>query len=233
MIRSEQEYRVAVQKLEENRQAVAQTRSNLVQQGLSEDVVNLALGSLVAIGQQLADEIATYERTLRFDFDTVPFAGIGPLLVKLRIARRLSQSELADLLATDKGNVSRDEKNDYASITRDRIERILEALRFELLLTPVPLEKLQTQPVGQPAAGYLAGSFASSVSLGAQQTPAPIVSEQPITVTINTIDWSYPGNPAGASVQGSLPAGVRDTNVGAPPGGLANHSWDYHQGMAA
>jgi hypothetical protein len=137
MIRSEQEYQVTCQRLQENKQVLEQGRKTLKEQGLSDDLIGLALGAIEAFGQQLADEIIAYQRTKNFDFDPVSFAGLGPLLVRLRIAQGLSQAELASRLGTDKGNVSRDEKNDYASITRERIERLLDALDVDLLIRPV------------------------------------------------------------------------------------------------
>lgn len=169
MIRSEQELQTTVQRFYESKLAMAQTRDNLRQMGLSDDVIALALGSLEAIGQQLADEIIAYQRTKNFDFDPVPFAGLGPLLVRLRIAQGLSQAELAARLGTDKGNVSRDEKNEYASITRERIERLLDALDVDLMIQPV---QRQARPVLQPQ-GHAVFASAATVAAVPEQVRAP------------------------------------------------------------
>ena len=64
--------------------------------------------------------------------------GLGQLLVSLRIARGLTQRELAERLGVHESLVSRDERNEYHGITLDRAARILDALGYELRSTVVP-----------------------------------------------------------------------------------------------
>jgi len=140
VIRTEDEYRVGLRRLEESKQALANTRAALLEQGLDAAMTDMLLASMRALQRDVQEEVDAYGRARAFDFGPVPFAGLGRLLIGLRIARHMTVSDLADALDTDKGNVSRDEKSDYRGITRERIERILAALNVELMVTPVPKE---------------------------------------------------------------------------------------------
>ncbi len=67
--------------------------------------------------------------------------GIGHLLIALRIARGISQRQLAERLGVHESQVSRDERNEYHGITLDRAARVLDALGVELRSTvEVPAE---------------------------------------------------------------------------------------------
>jgi len=145
VIRTEDEYCVGLRRLEESRNAIAQAQAALQQQGLDAATIDMLLASMRALQRDVQDEVTAYEKARDFDFEQVPFAGLGRLLIGLRIARHMSVSDLAEALGVDKGNVSRDEKNDYHGITRERIERILAALNVELLITPVPKEATASQ----------------------------------------------------------------------------------------
>ena len=60
------------------------------------------------------------------------FAGIGRLLIALRIAKGLTQRELAERLEVSERQVSRDERNEYHGVTVERANRIFEALGVEV-----------------------------------------------------------------------------------------------------
>jgi transcriptional regulator with XRE-family HTH domain len=61
--------------------------------------------------------------------------GLGVLLVSLRIAKGMSQRELASLLGVHDSQVSRDERNEYHGITVERATMILEAMGVTLTST--------------------------------------------------------------------------------------------------
>jgi transcriptional regulator with XRE-family HTH domain len=60
------------------------------------------------------------------------FRGLGHLLVSLRIAKGISQRELARRLYIHESQVSRDERNEYFGITLERAIRVLDALNVRL-----------------------------------------------------------------------------------------------------
>jgi transcriptional regulator with XRE-family HTH domain len=53
-------------------------------------------------------------------------------LVALRIAKGLTQRELAERLGVHESQVSRDERNEYHGITLERARRILQAMQVDV-----------------------------------------------------------------------------------------------------
>lgn len=81
----------------------------------------------------MKEEVEWYERVKRRDFGVVnQLSELGPLLVALRIANGITQSELAKRLGVGVSQVSRDERNDYHGISVERAERVVRALGEEL-----------------------------------------------------------------------------------------------------
>ena len=92
----------------------------------------------------MQEEIGRYERLKRGEFDEVQnLEGLGRLFVALRIAKGISQRELAERLGVHESQVSRDERNEYHNITVDRASRILDALG-------VRMRSLFEQPLAPP-----------------------------------------------------------------------------------
>ena len=88
---------------------------------------------MMSFHQQLKEEIESYERLRRGEFEELRnFHGVGQLLVALRIAQGISQRELADRLGVHEFQVSRDERNEYHGVTVERAQRVLDALGAEV-----------------------------------------------------------------------------------------------------
>jgi ribosome-binding protein aMBF1 (putative translation factor) len=138
MIRNENEYREAVDRLTEEKKRIHAQRTELKKMGLTVAEIKRALDPIRSFHLQLAEEVQSYERLKRGEFDDLSdLRGLGHLLVSLRIARGLTQRELAERLGVHESLVSRDERNEYHGITLDRAARILDALGFELRSTVV------------------------------------------------------------------------------------------------
>lgn len=142
MIRNENEYREAVQRLIDEKKRIAQQKAELEKMGLSPDEVKRVLDPMRSFHLQLQEEVESYERLKRGEFEEIRnLRGIGHLLIALRIARGISQRQLADRLGVHESQVSRDERNEYHGITLDRAARVLDALGVELRSTvEVPAE---------------------------------------------------------------------------------------------
>ena len=85
---------------------------------------------------QLKEEVESYERLKRGEFDELEnFRGFGTLLISLRIAKGISQRELAKRLNVHESQISRDERNEYFGITLERAMKILDALDVRLHTT--------------------------------------------------------------------------------------------------
>jgi len=138
MIRSEQEYRKALDRLEQDLVVLKEQKTQLEELGLKGEELARALQPLQSFHEQLREEVEMYERMKRGDLGALRnLTSIGRWLIGVRIAKGLTQQELAERLGVAPSQVSRDETNDYHGISVDRAQRILEALgvRFEAHLT--------------------------------------------------------------------------------------------------
>lgn len=134
MIKTENEYQECLKRLEQDLEVIKQQRHALEEMGLPEDQVARALEPSYSFHEQLKEEVEWYERVRRRDFGTIKnLTGIGPLLVALRIANGITQSELANRLNVDDSQVSRDERNDYHGVSIERAQRVLTALNEQLV----------------------------------------------------------------------------------------------------
>lgn len=129
MIRSEKEYREALERLRQDEEVLALQKEKLEGLGLSEGEVRRALEPMLSFRAQLEEEVEWYERVRRRDFGVIrDLSAVGTLLIAMRIANGLSQRELAERLGVSEAQVSRDERNEYHGITVDRVQRVLDAM---------------------------------------------------------------------------------------------------------
>ena len=111
MIRNEREYKQALSRLENDRKVLEAQRRALAESGLSEE------------------EVEWYERVRRREFAVFhDVRDIGRTLIALRIANGMSQRELAERLGVSEAQISRDERDEYHSITVERVQRILDVM---------------------------------------------------------------------------------------------------------
>ena len=133
MIRNENEYQEAVRRFTEEKKRLATHRERLAETGLSSPELKRALDPLRSFQAQLEEEIDSYERLRRGDVDPLlNLHGLGRSLVALRIARGITQRELAERLSVHEFQISRDERNDYHGITVERATKVLEALKVQM-----------------------------------------------------------------------------------------------------
>ena len=133
MIRNEAEYQEAVARLREEEKRIDEHHARLNATGLSADEIKRAIDPFRSFHLQLAEEVQGYEKLKRGDLgEMMNLHGLGRMLVALRIARGLTQRELAERLSVHESQVSRDERNEYHGITTDRASRILDALNVQL-----------------------------------------------------------------------------------------------------
>jgi len=129
MIRNEREYEQALERIRQEKQRLARQNAELKGMGLTPVQIKRALDPMRSFHQQLEEEVDSYERLKRGQFDEMlNLRGLGQLLVSLRIARGLTQRQLAEKLGVHETQVSRDERNEYHGVTMERAARILDAL---------------------------------------------------------------------------------------------------------
>jgi len=133
MIRSEKEYAEAVERIGQEKERLARQEAELKDMGLGPDEIERAMDPMRSFHQQLEEEVCSYERLKRGQFEEISnLGGIGQLLVSLRIARGLTQREFAERLGVHETQVSRDERNEYHGVTLERAARILNTLHVEV-----------------------------------------------------------------------------------------------------
>jgi ribosome-binding protein aMBF1 (putative translation factor) len=136
MIRNETEYKEAVARLAEERKRLSEHRARLKETGLTDEEIKRVIDPMESFHLQLKEEVESYERLKRGEFEEIEnLRGLGHLLISLRIAQGISQRELAKRLDVHESQVSRDERNEYFSITLERTVKILEALNVRLTTT--------------------------------------------------------------------------------------------------
>src|SRR5215471_16569591 len=133
MIRNEVEYQEASARLADERQRLAEHRARLREAGLGDEEIKRVIDPMESFHLQLQEEVESYERLKRGEFEELEnFRGFGHLLISLRIAKGISQRELAKRLSVHESQVSRDERNEYFGITLERAVKILDALNVRL-----------------------------------------------------------------------------------------------------
>lgn len=148
MIRNENEYKEAVARLGEERERLIQHADRLKEAGLGDEEIRRVLDPMESFHLQLKEEVESYERLKRGEFDDLDnFRGFGHLLIALRIAQGISQRNLAKRLEVHESQVSRDERNEYFGITLERAVKVLDALNVRLTT------KVQIEPTREMVAG--------------------------------------------------------------------------------
>ena len=134
MIRNDDEFKEAVERLAREKRRIADQTRRLKETGLSRDEINRVMDPVRSFHLQLVEEVESYRRLKRGEFAELRnFQGLGRLLTAARISRGLTQREFARLSGVNESQVSRDERNEYHGITVDRAARILEVLGVELV----------------------------------------------------------------------------------------------------
>jgi ribosome-binding protein aMBF1 (putative translation factor) len=143
MIRNEAEYQEASTRLAQESERLHEHRMRLKEPGLKDPEIKRVIDPLESFHLQLREEVEAYERLRRGEFEDLDnlLHGLGQLLITSRIAQGLSQRDLARCLGVHESQVSRDERNEYFGITRERAVTILDALSARLK-THIEIEPL-------------------------------------------------------------------------------------------
>lgn len=147
MIKTNSEYEEMKRRLAAEEQTLVRQRETLIAAGLTSEQLEAAMEPLLDFHEQAKEEIGFYERIMRKDFSALQtFESVGRLLIALRIAQSLSQSELATRLGVSPSVVSRDEKDEYHGASKEKITRVARALGYRL-------SHLDVEPIGEDEPG--------------------------------------------------------------------------------
>jgi ribosome-binding protein aMBF1 (putative translation factor) len=133
MIRTENEYRSSLERIEQIEQLLKDQEKKLAAEGLRAEQIKRALDPSRVLHEQVKEEVESYQRLKKGRFEELRnLHGIGQMLIGVRIALGLSQRELAEKLGVHESQVSRDERNEYFGVTVERAARILDVLGVEM-----------------------------------------------------------------------------------------------------
>ena len=101
------------------------------------DANKSALGSIDSLIGQLESELIEYEKLKRGEFvlpKNITFVELLRNITKVRIAKGLSQQDLANLLGVSKQQINRYEEHDYQNVSIIKINQILSVLGLNISL---------------------------------------------------------------------------------------------------
>jgi DNA-binding XRE family transcriptional regulator len=136
MIETQREYEQAQQTLGQWRASGEKLRASVEAAGFSPEHVELAMQPHLTMQDQMEGELDWYDRARRGDIIPLPnLRQIGLSLVALRIAKGLTQRQLAERLGVNEAQVSKDERNDYHGISVERAQRVIDAMDGSVTVT--------------------------------------------------------------------------------------------------
>ncbi|MDP3510532.1 MAG: helix-turn-helix transcriptional regulator [Candidatus Melainabacteria bacterium] len=145
MLRTEKEYQLAKKQLSRVNELLDGQRERFKTEGFSpEEIDNLVAPSLT-FAKQSQEEVDFFEQISKGEIPPVSaFSSAGQLLVALRIAKGITQRDLANRLGVSEAIISRDERNEYHGVTMEKAQRIVDALggRVEISLALSDLSEI-------------------------------------------------------------------------------------------
>ena len=153
MIRNERQYRFTKTQMRRFEETLAKLKSR---DSEDPDVHPLiAKAQVDAVSSQLADlreQLREYEslKSGKFDFtELMVVTSLPEMLIKARIARGMTQRDLAERIGLKEQQIQRYEATDYASASLGRIYDVVEGLTFE------DIPSLSRKPKGDKLCGQL------------------------------------------------------------------------------
>jgi plasmid maintenance system antidote protein VapI len=137
VLRTEKEYQLAKKQLSKVDELLQAQREKFKAEGFSRAEIDNLIAPSLSFAKQSQEEVDFYEQLLKGEIPPASaFSSAGQLLVALRIAKGITQRDLANRLGVSEAIVSRDERNEYHGVTMEKAQRIVDALggRVEISL---------------------------------------------------------------------------------------------------
>ena len=134
MIRNESEYKEALKRIDEEKKLIKSQRTKLKEKKLKNSALELAMEPILTFHQQLIEEVESYEKLKRGQIgEFYNLDGLGRTLIALRIAKGITQKDLAKKLNVHETQISRDERNEYRGASIEKVNSVLNALKVEVV----------------------------------------------------------------------------------------------------
>lgn len=164
--------------------------------GVSERVIASIIGPMRAQVARLRHDVALYDRVAAGDLSMfTEIEEIGQLLIAARIARGITQRQLAEQLETHESQVSRDERFEYQGLTVERLGELCRALDLDLR----PFAHLRDLPDGdrEPVAARTVASTPMAAGRAANPFASHAVPGQTATRVVSRRHARWPAHQAG------------------------------------
>ena len=141
MIKNERQYKYTCSKLQDLKIDLEQIKKQY-----KDDKQGLKLFSQGYIEHiaQFKEEISEYESIMKAPSPEVllihNFDEINRSIIRLRIARKITQQELAQRIGCKQSDISRLERDDYCGYTIGQLDKIMAALGVKIVLNLIPKE---------------------------------------------------------------------------------------------
>ncbi|NPV93216.1 MAG: helix-turn-helix transcriptional regulator [Firmicutes bacterium] len=149
MIKSDAEYDVIKEQHTSARTAISRQVERLKEMGFSDDDIASITMPTISMIEDQENELRLYEGLKSGDIRAL--RGLSPnlQLIGLRIAKGISQAELARRLGVTPAQVSKDEKNDYHGVSLQKFEKVIDALEvgevYSFVLDNKQLERVHEE----------------------------------------------------------------------------------------
>jgi ribosome-binding protein aMBF1 (putative translation factor) len=136
MMKSDKECELAKVQLSKLTELHETQLKDLKSKGLTEAQAKDSLSSSWTYAMQCKEEIELYEKLKKGKLPPMQhFSTKGKYFVAARIAKGMTQRELAEKLGVKESAVSRDERNEYHGMSVEKMERLAEALNIKILIS--------------------------------------------------------------------------------------------------
>jgi hypothetical protein len=132
MIKNDIQYKNTKHKIKIAKLEQIELKKMLAESSFTQDQEDRALEPIQAFYQQFEDEVAYYEYLKAGNLPELNLNNLGKFLIELRIARGISEIDLADSLKLSVTDVERNEYNEYHGISIQRWSIILKAINKDL-----------------------------------------------------------------------------------------------------
>jgi ribosome-binding protein aMBF1 (putative translation factor) len=136
MMKTDKEYELAKKQLSKLTELYETQLKDLKNKGMSEKDAKSSLSSSWTYAMQCKEEVELYEKLKRGELPPMEhFSSKGKYFVAARIAKGMTQRELAEKLGVKESAVSRDERNEYHGMSVQKMEKLLYALDLKMLIS--------------------------------------------------------------------------------------------------
>jgi DNA-binding XRE family transcriptional regulator len=136
MMRTDKEHELAKQQLSKLTELYETQLADLKAKGLTGKQAKESLSSSWTYAMQCKEELELYEKLKNGELPPMEeFSSKGKYFIAARIAKGMTQRELAEKLGAKESAVSRDERNEYQGMSVEKMERLANVLNLKVLIT--------------------------------------------------------------------------------------------------